>query len=1171
MASKTNMKNRRDSCSLDSQRDDAVRWKRLSAAIEPRTSKLLASQSQTDNGKKFGQGLNFTPIMCSPFKPGVPLKKWFTTYDKGVLPIDAVVPVSPNSKPSISLTTSPDLGKPNVDFEKPLFEDPSKRKFWAFLRKRTKTHSVPDILPSANSAPANIRTSTTKFTSSPVSMGNLQFTKVSQVMKGDDDFRKSDLRTSSQAIRSLVQIAIVSITTRDLSAQEHGLGVLLQLSFEASNHEMIIQEQALPHLVELLGIKKPIIRMLCTFTLANIALLEINQTHLRESGLISMVPDLLTSKNLDVLEKALGLTINLSCTSINRVELVKSGIIKPFLSLLLSDSSKMLELVCLALRNLFYDSLAQQDFFEQNGVAVLLEAQDRICRENNLKDHYLTLLAILCWMRPPIRKALFSSDSFMSLLVSSLSAHNLPITAQLSVLHILCSFSLEEEFIEPLVTYGVVEPLIEDVINARDKETFLLKNVGRTDLVINVLSNLSYRTKAVAFFFVGMDAIEPLVYLVDLSTPETLRIRVTHLITNISTDDQARALLMQKNVKAAFQSQVVTPNAQLKEAVSNALLNLRFCQVSNVPDINPSSGPGPALLNKLRKDANHRDRVIKEILETEKGYVENLLLLTHMKNSILGNLSQMSKSFGKKTNSSLESSLKLFSTVEALSTLHSQFLQKLTQKMISRVEGEELLVGQILLDLAKELEVYCDFVNNYNEAAQFLESCLADEETKKRVEEERQELKMKTPALWSQLITPIQRIPRYCLLVQDLLDHMPQTNEDYNNVSAALRMILKTGDMLEKTKTRAENLSKLQPLSEKIYDNEFQIVVQDREFLKEGDLIQETPQKKSKYFHLFLFSDALLITHQKGGSTPKYSVKFWFWLSHLLPELSSSSTFSPRSFNSAINNNNRGQKFYLRLNYLDTKLILYSMNSTEVTEWHEELLSAVARNFEKWELVSTPRSRSNNNNNNSTPLKSFASTSSVPPISQIQSSLLNTSCSPIASSLQPHNILDDSTGTENISEIYSTTQLGQFMLTPSSIIEIDRLEAKNNAKAGDYQTEISERSREEENIEKEEADAQKNKIFVFIEENSLTKKLNLAQKTMSLTVSVDTTFASLRATIHSHLSSTLPSPLLALFLKEEDRLRVHARKVNGKLMHFHDKEYPWRIHVSDQSIYYVYK
>jgi hypothetical protein len=63
--------------------------------------------------------------------------------------------------------------------------------------------------------------------------------------------------------------------------------------------------------------------------------------------------------------------------------------------------------------------------------------------------------------------------------------------------------------------------------------------------------------------------------------------------------------------------------------------------------------------------------------------------------------------------------------------------------------------------------------------------------------------------LSSLLVMPIQRIPRYVLLLKELLKYTPESHVDFNSIHQALSMMEETANMMNEKKREAENLEKL--------------------------------------------------------------------------------------------------------------------------------------------------------------------------------------------------------------------------------------------------------------------------------------------------------------------------------------------------------------------------
>jgi hypothetical protein len=103
------------------------------------------------------------------------------------------------------------------------------------------------------------------------------------------------------------------------------------------------------------------------------------------------------------------------------------------------------------------------------------------------------------------------------------------------------------------------------------------------------------------------------------------------------------------------------------------------------------------------------------------------------------------------------------------------------------------------------LKVYTQYINNYNQAASRLEECkknklfaqfLLDCKSLPKVELE----------LSSYLIMPIQRIPRYQLLLDGLVKATPKDHPDYTDLSSALKQIVSVADYMNERKRDVENI-----------------------------------------------------------------------------------------------------------------------------------------------------------------------------------------------------------------------------------------------------------------------------------------------------------------------------------------------------------------------------
>lgn len=144
----------------------------------------------------------------------------------------------------------------------------------------------------------------------------------------------------------------------------------------------------------------------------------------------------------------------------------------------------------------------------------------------------------------------------------------------------------------------------------------------------------------------------------------------------------------------------------------------------------------------------------------------------------------------------------------------------------------------------------------------------------------------------SLLVTPIQRIPRYLLLLRSLLKYTPPSHPDFPKLSLVLHKMEEVATYIDKEKLKYDNITVILKLSHIIsgYDGVWpsisagnaSVIIErgdvlrvesqsylmpGRKFIKEGNLMvydRERLKFKKRYF--FLFTDILLMTRHKRGS-----------------------------------------------------------------------------------------------------------------------------------------------------------------------------------------------------------------------------------------------------------------------------------------------------------------
>jgi len=193
----------------------------------------------------------------------------------------------------------------------------------------------------------------------------------------------------------------------------------------------------------------------------------------------------------------------------------------------------------------------------------------------------------------------------------------------------------------------------------------------------------------------------------------------------------------------------------------------------------------------------------------------------------------------------------IFSIIEIILNYNSVFLNELEHRL-SYLDRHTAL-GDIFLHLTDFFKIYTEYINNYNNAITTLEKCKKEKplfaEFLKKLAHHPDCKRLDLTAL---LIMPIQRIPRYPLLLQDLLRYMPEDHKDYKNLNSALDKMSQIAQHVNERKREYENLKKIVDIQSCFIgiDN---LVAPHRRFIREGELKVKGDKKI-----FFLFNDILL-------------------------------------------------------------------------------------------------------------------------------------------------------------------------------------------------------------------------------------------------------------------------------------------------------------------------
>ncbi|CAM4355560.1 unnamed protein product [Caretta caretta] len=277
---------------------------------------------------------------------------------------------------------------------------------------------------------------------------------------------------------------------------------------------------------------------------------------------------------------------------------------------------------------------------------------------------------------------------------------------------------------------------------------------------------------------------------------------------------------------------------------------------------------------KSKPQVDMRKHVTMTLLDTEQSYVESLrtLMQGYMKplkqpeNSILCDPSLVDE---------------IFDQIPELLEHHEQFLEQVHNCVQNWHEKQK--VGDVLVQsFSKDIlvSIYSAYIDNFLNARDAVRVAKeARPAFMKFLEQSMRENKEKQ-ALSDLMIKPVQRIPRYELLVKDLLKHTPVDHPDHPFLIDAQRNIKQVAEKINKGMKSAEEVERnariVQEIESHIEGME-DLQAPLRRFLRQEMVVEVKAVGGKKDRSLFLFTDLLVCTtlKRKSGSLRRSSVSLY--------------------------------------------------------------------------------------------------------------------------------------------------------------------------------------------------------------------------------------------------------------------------------------------------------
>ncbi|KAK3102316.1 hypothetical protein FSP39_010422, partial [Pinctada imbricata] len=246
-------------------------------------------------------------------------------------------------------------------------------------------------------------------------------------------------------------------------------------------------------------------------------------------------------------------------------------------------------------------------------------------------------------------------------------------------------------------------------------------------------------------------------------------------------------------------------------------------------------------------------KICTELLYTEKSYVKRLHLLDVIFRQRILDENEKEKFF------SVDVVKQMFSNITTIHNFHRDFLLPVIEKRMENWETESK-IGDLMKTNAPFLKMYSEYVKNFDHSMDLINLWM-DKSSKfsHLIKEIQSSPECGCLTLQHHMLEPIQRVPRYEMLLKDYIKHLDDDSADLNDAKAALEMVTQAAQHSNEAMKKIEKFQKLLQIKEKL-DTRIDLISPTRELVMEGKVKKISARGKERQDrYIFLFNDLLLI------------------------------------------------------------------------------------------------------------------------------------------------------------------------------------------------------------------------------------------------------------------------------------------------------------------------
>ncbi|MDP2434367.1 MAG: hypothetical protein Q8P67_01335 [archaeon] len=264
--------------------------------------------------------------------------------------------------------------------------------------------------------------------------------------------------------------------------------------------------------------------------------------------------------------------------------------------------------------------------------------------------------------------------------------------------------------------------------------------------------------------------------------------------------------------------------------------------------------------------------MLKEVISSEKSYLGSLQSArnnfeTPLREKVSSEKKSILTSFGRLAAVCKESDIdRIFGHIHELIEVSEEFLRRAEPMVEAFVSGAEnsCFIGRVFLEMSNMFSMFARYVVAYAEAMDLVATLSKDllgspSRFAKLMEELKPKANLQT--LESLMITPIQRVPRYILLLRELIKHTPECSAELEVLRQARGAMKVVGKSINERKRQEEEFESLVAL-DKCFNPPVNIAKRGRILIKQGVIQRLSGRDRIISCYLHVFSDMMLVSKQ---------------------------------------------------------------------------------------------------------------------------------------------------------------------------------------------------------------------------------------------------------------------------------------------------------------------